>query len=286
VYNIDLTPPAVVTEVRAEALAELNRRRAEAGVAPLVLDDALNAAAQARADTVAATDDLTSLEATRDEVGRRVQSAGYEHRLVSEVVLWGEVPFATRLNGLRQNEPSLFADAMDKDYRDLGIGLAEGDHGLVRVLIFGLSLRDDFASRTAALADLAQVRAQMLASVNAARKAVRLPPMRESPLLDQAAQAHAQDMIRRSYYGHDSPEGTNAMARAGRVHYAAAAIGENVAEGQSTVAEVMTGWMASPVHRDHIVSLVLKEIGIGMAFGKNARGYEIVWVQMFGAPAR
>jgi uncharacterized protein YkwD len=40
------------------------------------------------------------------------------------------------------------------------------------------------------------------------------------------------------------------------------------------------------VHRDHIVSLVLKEIGIGMAFGKNARGYEIVWVQMFGAPAR
>jgi uncharacterized protein YkwD len=251
-----------------------------------VLDEALNATAQARAEAVAAASDLAALEETQEDVGRRVQSAGYEHRLVSEIVLWGEAPFGARLNALRQAEPSLFADAMRRDYRDLGVGLAEGVDGFVRVLIFGFSMRDDFASKTAALSDLAKVRAQVLARVNAQRKAARLPPLRESALLDQAAQAHAQDMIRRSYYGHESPEGTNALARAGRVGYDGTTIGENVAQGQSTVVEVMDGWMASPVHRDHIVSLVLKEIGIGMAFGKNARGYEIVWVQMFGAPAR
>ncbi len=244
----------------------------------------MNRAAQARAEAVAATSDLASLEG-REDVGPRVRAAGYEHRLVSEVVLWGEAPFRARLEALRRVEPSLFADAMTKDYRDLGVGAAEGADGFVRVLIFGFSLPEDFALKTAALGDLAKVRAQLLARVNAERKAARIPPLHENPLLDQAAQAHAEDMIRRSYYGHETPEGVTAMARAGRVGYAAAAIGENVAEGQSTVAEVMDGWMASPVHREHIVSFTMREIGFGMAFGKNARGYEIVWVQMFGRPS-
>lgn len=285
------TPQAEATvpplaRIRTETVSEINGRRAAAGTAPLVLDDALNAAAQTRAEAVAAAADLTALEDSRDDVGRRAQAAGYDHRLVSEIVLWGEAPIGTRLDSLRHREPTLFADTMAKEYRDLGVGVAEGDKGYVRVLIFGLSRRDDFASKTAPLANLATARADLLARVNAERRAVRLAPLHENPSLDQAAQAHAEDMIRRSFYGHDTPEGVTAMARAARVGYEAAAIGENVAEGQSTVAEVMDGWMASRVHRDHIVSSIFREIGFGMAFGKNARGYEIVWVQMFGSPAR
>jgi len=61
-------------------------------------------------------------------------------------------------------------------------------------------------------------------------------------------------------------------------------IGENIAEGQGSVAEVMEGWMKSPSHREHILSLSFKEIGMGVAFGHNGRGWEVVWVQVFGTP--
>ncbi len=75
-----------------------------------------------------------------------------------------------------------------------------------------------------------------------------------------------------------------AGAGAQGVGYPAARVGENIAEGQGTAAEVMDGWMGSPRHRDHILALSFREIGIGVAFGKNARGWEIVWVQVFGLP--
>ena len=173
---------------------------------------------------------------------------------------------------------------MDPAYRDLGVGLASGENGTTCVLVFGLSLAEDFAENTAALADLPRVREEILARVNAARHARRLPPLRVDPMLQDAAQAHADDMIRRSYYGHDSPEGVGAYARARHAGYKGQTVAENIAEGQMSVAAVMEGWMGSPGHREHIVSPTLSEIGIGMAYGKNLRGYEIVWVQVFGTP--
>ncbi len=283
-------PPAVVQPAdpvaaeRSATAAQINLERAARGAPALRLNGSLNAAAQRRADTLAAAADPTALE-DRHDVGERVDSAGYGQRLVAEIVMRGDGPIAARLDALREAEPELFAEAMRKDYRDLGVGLAPSDEGLVRVFLFGFSLADDFAEKTALLSDLAKVRQDILARVLAERKARRLPPLRESPLLDRTAQEHAEDMIRRSYYGHENPEGAGAMARAGKVGYGAVAIGENLAEGQSSVAEVMEGWMGSSVHRQHILSLELKEIGIGMAFGKNSRGYEIVWVQVFGTPA-
>ncbi len=245
----------------------------------------LNAAAQGRAVQVAASPDPADVEGTGADITRRVRDAGYEHRLVVEIVMRGDAPAETRLEALHESDPETFADAMAMEYRDLGVGLARGEEGLVCVLILGLSAIDDFAGRTAVISDRAKLRGQMLARVNGERKALHLAPLSENALLDKAAQDHAEDMIRRSYYGHESPEGATALDRARRLGYAAAAVGENIAEGQNTVAEVMDAWMASRVHRDHIVSRALREIGIGMAFGRNGRGYEIVWVQVFGSPS-
>jgi uncharacterized protein YkwD len=278
------TPGAPSRAEAQEILGAVNALRAARSAPPLTLEPALSTAAQDRAEEVAKADDPAAADTSGEAVGRYARAAGYEFRQIGEIVLFGEGPLPERLRRLSDSDPEAFADAVRPEYRDLGVGAVERDGRLVRALFFGLSARDVFTQETANLRDVKQVRDRMLARVNAERKARRLPPLRENALLDQTAQAHADDMIRRSYYGHESPEGTTAMERAHRVGYGALRVGENIAEGPPTVATVMDEWMRSSTHREHILSLQLNEIGMGVAFGKNGRGYEIVWVQVFGAP--
>jgi uncharacterized protein YkwD len=285
IYNLDLTPGRVAEAQPGEILRQINRERMELGAPALTLDGQLSAAAQARAQQVAAAASFAERERGPEDLSRRVEEAGYEQRFVSEIVMQGDAPAEMRFGNLRESEPETFKDAMRMEYRDLGVGLARGENGLVCVLIFGLSAIDDFARKTARLSDHAKLRAEILARVNEERSARHLPPLRENALLDKTAQEHADDMIRRSYYSHDSPEGATAFDRARRAGYAALAVGENIAEGQSTPRQVMDAWMASPGHREHILGRALKEIGLGMAFGRNARGYELIWVQVFGVPS-
>ena len=278
-------PPAPDSrETLAAAVARVvNVERARRGVGALLPDPILEGLAQARAEEAAGADDLDSLE-VKEPIGPRAVEAGYEVREVSEIVLLGGEDFEARFRRFAQSDPDPFADAMRADYRSLGVGIAWSDDRLVRALVFGRSAKDEFDERTAALHDLENVRARMLESVNAERRTRRLPPLLENARLDLAAQRHAEDMIRRSYYSHESPEGSSAMERSRGAGYESTAIAENIAEGQGTVAEVMQGWMESPGHREHILGLALKEIGMGVAFGRNARGWEIVWVQVFGVP--
>jgi uncharacterized protein YkwD len=279
------TAPAAPSRAdEQEILVAVNALRAARKAPPLTLEPALSAAAQARAEEVARSDDPTAADTSGEAIGRRARAAGYDYRLIGEIVLFGEGSLPARLARLRDSDPEVLADVVREDYRDLGIGVVERDGRVVWALVFGLSARALFMQETADLRDLKQVRDRMLARVNAERRAKRLPPLRENALLDQAAQAHADDMIRRSYYGHESPEGTTPLERTQKAGYRALRVGENIAEGPPTVTVVMDEWMRSPMHQEHIVSLLLNEIGMGVAFGKNGRGYEIVWVQVFGAP--
>lgn len=265
---------------REEILRWINSERARHGVSPLASEAILDRAAQTQAEETLAESDKAG-ETSSDQA----QLAEYEHQLLSEIRTRGEGPVPRLLDSWRERESAAFAEAMRPDYRDLGIGLAGADEDLVCVLLLGLSAKDAFARKTTGLSDMKRIRGELIERVNRERKTRRLPPMRENALLDRAAEAHAQDMIRRSFYGHESPEGRTALDRVQRAGYNARAVGENIAEGQSTSAEVMDEWMASPVHRAHILSLEMLEIGCAVAFGKNARGYEIVWVQDFGLRA-
>jgi uncharacterized protein YkwD len=276
--------PAPQIETATSALSAVNAARAKAGVAPLAGSAALDRVAQGSADRVANARTADEAESAGKDIGERAAAADYTHRRVGEIVMMGDGALAMRLERLAATEPDTFADVVAPDYRDFGFGSVVTDVGTVRVLVFGLSLSEEFGARSAALADLKAVRADMIRRVNGARAAKGFPPLLENPSLDAAAQRHAEDMIRRSYYAHESPDGTTVMERVRRIGYPAAAVGENIAEGQPTVAEVFDGWMKSRKHREHILSLTLREIGLGMAFGKNARGYEIVWVQDFATP--
>lgn len=56
--------------------------------------------------------------------------------------------------------------------------------------------------------------------------------------------------------------------------YKSFAIGENIAQGQMSIAEVMDGWFKSPGHCRNLMNPGFKEIGVAL--------YNTYWVQDFG----
>jgi uncharacterized protein YkwD len=108
-----------------------------------------------------------------------------------------------------------------------------------------------------------------------------VPPLTINELLNVAAQGHAEDMARRDYFDHDTPEGVTATDRMRQAGYQGSVTGENIAYGQRDAESVVRGWMNSPGHCRNIMSSSYTEIGIG-AFRDG--GGRIYWVQNFGAP--
>lgn len=129
-----------------------------------------------------------------------------------------------------------------------------------------------------------------LQMVNASRREHNLPPLVLESKLDAAAQAHAADMLKRSYFAHDSPEGKNVGDRyeaAGGSTFRLTA--ENIAKCQGckppiTEADlrmIHDGWMKSPGHRENILRKGLTAFGFGLA--ANATG-GLYAVQTFSGP--
>lgn len=82
-------------------------------------------------------------------------------------------------------------------------------------------------------------------------------------------------------FGHTTRAGVTMRNRIEAAGYANwTTIGENIAFGYSTPAEVMVGWMNSPGHRANILNCAFKELGVGVA--RNSSG-TLLWTQNFGS---
>lgn len=284
-----LLPTAAVAGMAAEErppaslagalLAQANAERVSQGRSALRSVPALNKAAQRRAEEIAAGEGDDALDS---EIVDRLARAGYRARKVSEVVMESEGVNEQMLAGWRGS--STYKDLLRPDYRDAGVGVVEEDGALLSVFFFALSARDFFEEESAGLRDLERLRSAMLERVNRNRRENRLPLLLENSRLDRAAQAHADDMARRSYYGHASPEGRRVSDRVAAQAYWHLAAGENLASGQFSVEEVMDGWMKSPAHRENILQRLFTDAGFGVAFGELDGVPTVFWVQVFGRP--
>jgi uncharacterized protein YkwD len=87
-------------------------------------------------------------------------------------------------------------------------------------------------------------------------------------------------MVARTFYSHTSPDGSQPWDRAAAAGSRRRTIGENIACGQRSPAEVVEGWMNSPGHRANILKPDFTHIGIGFAGGGQMGTY---WTQLFGA---
>ena len=129
-------------------------------------------------------------------------------------------------------------------------------------------------------------REALLRAVNVERAKENLEPLTMNEDLQNAAQAHAKDLQRHSYFSHIDRDGGSVKERVKATGYPRITIdtcncrrlkthyGESLAKGQWSVDEVMTGWMGSPGHRENILSRDFTELGVGL--------YADVWVQNFG----
>ena len=85
-----------------------------------------------------------------------------------------------------------------------------------------------------------------VAAHNREWKHEKLGPLKLSPLLSESACAHARDMASHHKLDHKGTDGSTVTDRVKGVGYHRVRVGENIAEGQKTVDEVMTTWMKSP----------------------------------------
>jgi len=140
--------------------------------------------------------------------------------------------------------------------------------------------------------DMPAISAEALRLVNEARARPRrcgdrafdaTGPLRLDATLARAAEAHAQDMARRSYLEHRALDGSTPGDRATRAGYRWQAVGENLASGVFSAREAVEGWLQSPGHCANLMQPNFTEMGI--AFAVNA-GSEagIYWAQTLARP--
>ncbi len=89
-------------------------------------------------------------------------------------------------------------------------------------------------------------------------------------------------MSRDNTFGHTGADGSTTAQRIIDSGYRAAYAGENLAAGQSSVAEAMRGWRGSPSHYATMTNPGFRHVGFGYAPGRSLR-YATFWVQHFGA---
>lgn len=105
-------------------------------------------------------------------------------------------------------------------------------------------------------------RDQILAAINATRKANGAPAWTYNPRLETAARAQARLMASKDTLSHDL--GVTLRQRVTEAGYLGA-VGENVAKGYTSLPSVIEGWLASQGHRNTLLSAKFTEFGLATA---------------------
>jgi uncharacterized protein YkwD len=271
--------------LREQLLARINEERAAAGAAPLKLVEALNQVAQENAAEAGAREGQNLYdEHSIPAIQRRLRQTGYHAHGWHQAFAAGKEEPAALLAWIKKENPGAYSSLIDPDYQELGIGISDIRGTPLYDFFLAWRESESFARQTAGLSDLAQARSEMLARVNAERTAAGLQPLALDPRLNEAAQRHAEDMLLRSYYNHRSPEGSAPGDRVRKSGYTPRITAENIARGPVTVDEAVNNWMQSREHRHNLLHPAFRDLGVGIAVGRNSVGYTVLWVQDFGAP--
>lgn len=120
---------------------------------------------------------------------------------------------------------------------------------------------------------------------NVTRLAENIGALQTSPLLERAAIAKANDMARKGYFAHTSPEGRDPWYWFKDAGYAYSYAGENLAINFVDSRDVIDAWLASPKHRANLLNGKYTEIGIATAEGTYEGRSAVFVVQLFGRPS-
>lgn len=104
----------------------------------------------------------------------------------------------------------------------------------------------------------------MLVMINDERKKHHLRPLAADSAMRNVARAHSEDMFRRGYFSHNTPEGLDPFERMQRANISFRVAGENLAISPD-LDKAFKGLMNSPEHRANILNSEFGRVGIGIA---------------------
>jgi uncharacterized protein YkwD len=159
---------------------------------------------------------------------------------------------------------------------------------LVTLIVLGVGLMLPARNAQGTLAYATNLSHQsLLDATNAQRQAHGDSSLSIEPRLNAAAQAKAEDMAKRNYWSHTTPEGNEPWYFVTNAGYSYQKAGENLAFGFANSSETINGWMNSPSHRQNMLDNSYSEVGFGFANANNYQGHggETIVVAMYGVPA-
>jgi uncharacterized protein YkwD len=122
--------------------------------------------------------------------------------------------------------------------------------------------------------NLEDIRAALICLHNEERMKARVPVLRSDSRLTAAAEGHAQDMVAKQYFSHDTPTGVDPFDRMRRAGYIGPKIVWNASEtiawasgSRATPRSVMSSWLYSTSQRLTLLAPDFRDIGVGIALG-------------------
>ncbi|MEV8593667.1 CAP domain-containing protein [Streptomyces sp. NPDC052012] len=250
-------------------LRAVNSARAGAGSPAVSFDARLAEAARAHARAMAADGRLGVESRDGVSVYQRLVAAGYAYLTVGEHLVSGPRTADEFVAYCLGSEPPR-RTLHDPLQVHVGVAHAEGGGDVYWTALWASPLTPDGLARTVA---------DVLDLTNRERVRAGLAPLASDSRLAAAAQGHSADMAVRDFYSHTAPDGSRPWDRAAAAGSTRRTVGENIACGQRTAAEVVQGWMNSPGHRANILKSDFTHLGVGLAGGGRAGTY---WTQLFG----
>jgi uncharacterized protein YkwD len=110
------------------------------------------------------------------------------------------------------------------------------------------------------------------------------PPLTIDAKLIRAAQMQADEMARHQFLAHEGRDGSTPADRVVRAGYAWRLVGENVAAGPESAAEVMAGWEHSPEHCNNLMQPQFTQMGLAFAVNARSTGHSTWWSMVLARP--
>jgi uncharacterized protein YkwD len=166
-----------------------------------------------------------------------------------------------------------------------GVRLVFAPAGLAAPKARSASRACAFQDAPAGAAPASDLRNAAVCLINVTRTARGLPPLRQRPRLDFAAQGHASEMVARREFSHTGADGSPG-ARLDHVGFRWSALGEDISTGFTTPLQAVWGWLASPDHCRILLAPTYRDIGVGVE-GRPVRGWANrpgTWTADFALP--
>lgn len=124
---------------------------------------------------------------------------------------------------------------------------------------------------------------QLLYFTNIQRQQIGAGSLSLNDKLTQAAGRKAKDMFAENYWAHNSPTGKTPWVFIKDSGYTYVYAGENLARGFQSSDDVVKAWMASPDHRENMLSKNYSDVGFSVAKGKLLGEETVLIVEMLGS---